>query len=381
MDYSKVLKQAWKNVISYRALWIFGVLLALTTASGSGTTLSQNAWRTDAESTGILGTGITLDVQPGENWIDAAGDAWAEAKAEIRGDIAEANQDLTRLFREELGLDWRVDILRFFTVMLWIALVLFIVGRVLHYMSDASLIKMVDDQEQTGEKRSVGEGFGMGWSLASWRLFLIDLVVDIPAAIVFLVLFALVFAPLLLWGFGISEIGWLSVAFTSGSFFLFIFLAIVAGQAIGLLKRFAKRVCALEDAGVFESIRRGFTLLRRQIKEAGLVWLILVGVNIGYPILVGLVAILLVAVGIVVGGGLGLLSGLTANAIGAAKPVLTGFAVGVPLFLLLIILPLIFLDGLKMVFTSSTWTLTFREIRALAGLKAEALPEPKAKKK
>ena len=39
------------------------------------------------------------------------------------------------------------------------------------------------------------------------------------------------------------------------------------------------------------------------------------------------------------------------------------------------------LDGLKEVFISSTWTLAYRELRALAGLKAEALPEPAAKKK
>ncbi len=70
---------------------------------------------------------------------------------------------------------------------------------------------------------------------------------------------------------------------------------------------------------------------------------------------------------------------LTANALGAAQPILTGFSVGVPLFLLLIILPLLLLGGLKEVFVSSTWTLTYRELRALSGLKAEALPEPAAK--
>jgi len=158
-------------------------------------------------------------------------------------------------------------------------------------------------------------------------------------------------------------------AFTSGLFFLFIFLAIIASQAIGLLKQFARRVCALEDAGVFDSVRRGFKLLRKQLKEAGLMWLILVGVNIGYPIVVGIFAILLFAIAAVIGGGIGLLSGLTANALGAAQPILTGFSVGVPLFLLLIILPLLLLGGLKEVFVSSTWT----------GLKAEALPEPAAK--
>lgn len=377
MDYSKVLKQAWKNVISYRALWIFGILLALTTASGSGTTLSQSAWRTDADSPGILGTGITLNPQPGESLGEAFRHAWAEARAEMRREIAQANRELTQFFRDDLGLDWQADILKFLTALLWIVVILFLAGRVLHYISETSLIKMVDNQEVTGEQRRVGEGFGMGWSRTSWRLFLIDLVIDIPAAIVFLILFALVFAPLLLWGLGIAEIGWMSVAFTSGLFFLFIFLAIIAGQGINLLKQFAKRTCALEDAGVFASVGRGFNLLRKQIKEAGLIWLILVGVSIVYPMGVGIVALLLIAVGIVVGGGIGLLSGLTANALGAASPILIGFAVGVPLFMLVLILPLVFLGGLKMVFTSSTWTLTYRELRTIAGLETNDLPEPK----
>jgi hypothetical protein len=376
MDYAKVLKQAWKNVISYRALWIFGILLALTTASTSNAALSQSSWA-DEDRQGLLGTGITLDWQRGdETFWEAFSDAWADARIEMRRGFAEANRELTTLFRQDLGLNWQVDILKFLTVLLWVAVSLYIAGRVLHYMSETALIKMVDDQEQTGEKRRGRDGWRMAWSRTSWRLFLIDLVIDIPAAIVFLILFALVFAPLLLWGLGITEVGLLSVAFTSGLFFLFIFLAIIAGQAIKLLKQFARRTCALEDAGVFDSIGRGFKLLRKQLKEAGLVWLILVGVNIGYPILVGIFAILLLAIAVVIGGGLGLLSGLTANALGAASPILTGFAVGVPLFLLVMIIPLVFLDGLKMVFVSSTWTLTYREVRTLAGLKAEALPEP-----
>ncbi len=380
MDYSKVLKQAWKNVISYRALWIFGVLLALTTASGgaSGTIPSQSAWKTDGEQPGLMGTGITLDRQPGESWGEVLREAFGEARTEFQSGITEANRELSTALKSELGLDWQVDILKFLTVLLWIVVIFYLVGKVIRYMSETALIKMVDDQEQTGEQRRGREGFRMGWSRTSWRLFLIDLVIDIPTAIVFLILFALVFAPLLLWGLGISEIGWLSVAFTSGLFFLFIFLAIVAGQVIGLLKQFARRACALEDTGVFASVGRGFKLLRGNIKESGLVWLILVGVNIGYPIVVGIFAVLLMAVAVLIGGGIGLLSGLTANALGAAQPILTGFSVGIPLFLLVMILPLLLLDGLKMVFVSSTWTLTYRELRAIAGLEPEALPEPEA---
>ena len=35
MNYTKALKRAWETTWRYRALWIFGVILALTTISWS----------------------------------------------------------------------------------------------------------------------------------------------------------------------------------------------------------------------------------------------------------------------------------------------------------------------------------------------------------
>mgnify|MGYP000659292038 CR=1 FL=1 len=34
MDYVKILKRAWETTWRYRALWVFGIILAITTASG-----------------------------------------------------------------------------------------------------------------------------------------------------------------------------------------------------------------------------------------------------------------------------------------------------------------------------------------------------------
>ena len=34
MDYGKILKRSWNILWSYRALWFFGILIALTTAGG-----------------------------------------------------------------------------------------------------------------------------------------------------------------------------------------------------------------------------------------------------------------------------------------------------------------------------------------------------------
>jgi hypothetical protein len=378
MDYTKVLKQAWKNVINYRALWVFGLILALTTVSSTSTLLSDRARQEEGDWEGFMGTGVTLDIQPGDNCWEAFGEAFEEMGDEFQKGIDEADEDLTKLFKEEWDMDIQSDFLKFLTVMLWIAVVFFVVGRVLRYVSETALIMMVNDREETGEQLRIRDGFRLGWSLTSWRLFLIELIINIPTALVFMILFAAIFTPLLLLALGITEVSVFSGVLTSGLFFIFIFLAIIAAQVIRLVKHFARRECAVKKLSPIDAIRSGFNLVKGNLKDVGIIWLVLIGVNIGWPVLMGIFAILLIAIDIVVSGVLGLLGGLTANLAGAAEPVLVGFLVGIPLFMLLLIIPLLFLNGLKEVFESSTWTLTYRELRALTGLKAEAVPEPDA---
>jgi hypothetical protein len=194
-----------------------------------------------------------------------------------------------------------------------------------------------------------------------------------------MLLFALIFVPLFLVGSGVLSLGVIGLVLTSGLFFLFIFTVVVLGQVIELMKQFIRRACAIEGLGVMASIRTGFRMVRGQLKEAGLIWLVLLGVNIVWPLALGLSAILLVAVAIVVGGGLGLLSALTAGVFGAASAPVAGLVVGIPIFLLVLILPLLLLDGLREVFVSSTWTLTYREfqsIESLTGLPDLEMPAP-----
>ena len=48
----------------------------------------------------------------------------------------------------------------------------------------------------------------------------------------------------------------------------------------------ARRACLIEGLGVFASIWRGIRLFRAQLGGVGLTWLILLGVDLVYPILV-----------------------------------------------------------------------------------------------
>lgn len=45
MNHQQILKRAWHILWNYRAIWVFGILLALTTASGGGG--GQSGWRSN----------------------------------------------------------------------------------------------------------------------------------------------------------------------------------------------------------------------------------------------------------------------------------------------------------------------------------------------
>jgi hypothetical protein len=228
---------------------------------------------------------------------------------------------------------------------------------------------MVDGREETGEQVGVGQGFRLGWSRTAWRLFLIDLTFGIPIFVVFLAMFAVAVAFMLPW-FGGTGSAFLTVA-AIGLFFLTILMAILVGIVLGLLKPFFRRASALGELGVFASIRQGYRVVRQNLKDAGLMWLIMLGIGLGWAIVIVPVALLLIVSGTVLGGIAGLM-------VGGLTGTLWGVITGVIVFLLVFITPMVFLEGLREVFNSSTWTITYRELRALGNLEPEEVVEVEA---
>jgi ABC-type spermidine/putrescine transport system permease subunit I len=107
-------------------------------------------------------------------------------------------------------------------------------------------------------------------------------------------------------------------------------------------------------------------------------WLIMVGLGLGWMIVMIPVTILLVVVGAMLGGFPALLvGGLASLFFEGAVPWILAAAVGIPIFILVVAVPGLFLGGLAEVFKSSVWTLTYRELRALESLETEPgqLPE------
>jgi hypothetical protein len=233
MDYTKVLKRAWHTVWNYRALWIFGIILALTTTSWSAWEWLQRSDDSDGNHEAnslvyVLPNGSTIEIPGREDaWGDDGGDVvfnykhQADDRPYHKGDIIinynpPDDYSVGVVSRSKEGhlhlelLEARPEVVStIITIGIALAcliVLLIIVAAIARYVAETALIRMVDDYE-TGQKHSVREGFRMGWSRTAFRLFLIRLVIGLPVAVAFILLFVLAAAPLLLWTTKSTAIG------------------------------------------------------------------------------------------------------------------------------------------------------------------------------
>jgi len=324
MEYTKVLKQAWHLVWNYRALWVFGVILALTTGGGAGG--GQSIYR--------------------------------------ERDFPPARQ----LHIEQIPAGVVSTLIALGVGVACAMVILIIAATVARYVAETALIRMVDDYEAAGEKRGVRQGFRMGWSRTALRLFLIDLLTTLPVAVAFILLFLLALAPLLLWVTESTAARVMGTVAAIGLGLLVILLAIVVGVSLSVLKRFFRRACVLERVEVIESIRRGYSMVRQHLGDVAILWLIMLGLGIAWAMLMIPVVLVLMVVGGVLGGLPALAVGALATLVyeGALPWVLAG-VVGIPIFILVLVAPLTFLSGLWEVFRSSVWTLAYRRLPATLG--------------
>ena len=355
MDPVKILKRAWYILWSYRALWVFGLILALATAGSSGGGSNRGSrYSVDSENQQMP---LPQDLEQG---------------------MQEFTQEMERLFNEG---PQNVDIPREELVaLIWIAvaftLIMIVLGIIVaigRHVSETAVIRMVDEYEGTDTKMTVRQGFRIGWSRASWRLFLINLIISLPAILLTLIL--------LLAGIGIFfavENG--SLTFTAfsviamiGVVFLLIFAVVVLTIFLHLLRHFFWRVSVLEGLGVQDALRRGWEMVRENWKNVGLMWLVMIGLGIVWAI--GSIILMIVSLPIVA------LTFIIAVFI-AAIPVLLlvgffslflsnvlawvlGIIFVLPVFFTIAFFPWLVLGSWQSVFTSTVWTLTYREIKAL----------------
>ena len=373
MRTTEILKQAWQNVRQYRALWLFGIVLALVTASwGSAFFVSPDDGEIEYD------RGITIQREDNETFRQAWKRAWKQA-------FDEENVRLNRALEELLepwNVQTNVDLEKVLITGAAVIVSLWILAAALRYMSRVALIRMVDHQDETGEKQSVRQGLKLAWSRSAWQLFFIELLANLVGIAAVTLVFVLIFSPLPLWVDGSEEIVFAGSIITGALFFIAIFATIMASMAITLVKLFARRACALEGLGVAASLHRGYKMVRRHFRELLPMGLVGLAINLSWPTVVGCFLILLFGVGILLGGLPALAAGkLIALASAGDTAIFVALGLGLLILGAVLAAPLVWLDGMRQVFLSSIWTLSFRELREMestADESATVQPRPRA---
>jgi hypothetical protein len=393
MDIMNVLKKSWDNVMHYRSLWIFGIIFALTTFSFPyimvfGNFADNEVDDRSQEQTFTVVTPssnhikVTGNLDFGEVVIDRVviiyhgqvpdyepqdGDLllhW-DADKSLAYTIVSSKPDGTLDYHRRTVNPKLISSIAGLLILTGIVIVIvYVLAKVAHYVSATTLIWMVNRERQIRSKLSILQGLRSGWSRAALRVFLIDLVINILLGLVVILLLFLAAVPLMLTipGDGLQVL--VGVFLSSGLFMLVIIAMILGSAVIYMVRVFVHRACVIEDLGVSRALSVGVRTMRSDLMSAGITWLLWFAIQICWPILLLPVVFLLLSMALVISSLPGLLvSGITALFTTGGLPVLLGIIAGMMMFILTLALPLIILNGLREVFISSMWTLTYRAIR------------------
>jgi len=332
MNHINILKRALNITINYRALWIFGILLALTSGSGSGSGGGSNS--------------SSPNTDPNFNWQNPF------------GEFPRISPELANMW---IGIAIGLACLLLITIL---------IGAIARYVSETALIRMVDEHENSGEQLTIRQGFRLGWSRAAWKMFLMDLLVVVSFVTVFVLLLALAALPLLVWLTENTPLQVIGTLVSAGSILLLVFAAIVAGLAITLIMIFARRACALDNLGVRASLRRGYEMVKQRLGDLVMMGVMMFGIGLLWIIVTIPVIIAIIIVAALIAGLPALLAGSIAGFFTqGTTPWIVAAIIGVPIFLVAVIIPGALIGGWQKVFSSSAWTLTYREALALEQIK------------
>jgi hypothetical protein len=396
MKYSDILKQSWQILWNYRLLWIFGFIVALTTFPYQGISDWNDQWqagegtiiRTDENTVRFPGFDATVDLAPGGVITVLPRDGSEPTVIHTEGGLSIELPDGTeRDLREVLAYvtdalpaEITQVVVGSLVVIAVVILGVVLVAALLRYPAEAGLITAVNEQAKSKKKAGFRELLRMGWSRTAWRFFLIDVAVRLPLLAFFALMFILALGPFAL-SLSSDPKGWI-IGFVASAFLVAgtLFLVVITGWLVSLFTLFFRRACALEGLGVTAAIVRGFQVVFGNIKDVVVMTLLMLGTYIGWavaaiPVLVLMIPIFLV---LIVLGGLVAMTVLFPTA-GVAQLFLNdvvawvlGGSVALVIFIPIVAAPFTFLSGLLMVYQSSAWTLTYRELMALDSAPAKA---------
>ncbi|MBE7551577.1 MAG: hypothetical protein HS126_10945 [Anaerolineales bacterium] len=313
MRHTDILKQAFRITWRYRPLWLFGFLLALC-GGGSG------------------GGG-------GGNFNFSSGGG--EGDFGNLPNIPEIDPNL---------------VIAVVVGFICLILLLAVVGVVVQQVTRTALIGMVRQIKDT-EAVTVRDGWRFGWSNRAWRIFLLSLLIGIPATILTIGLILLALSPLLLLFLDNTASTVLSIMLTVFACIFVFILLIIVGVILAPIQELAWRRIALDQRGVIDGLREAVTLIRQRLKDVAIIWLLMFGVGLVWGIgsLIVVLPVSLIAAALLGGIPAGLVYLISQSGWGAA-------IAGVPLALLALIVVSSAANGLYLIYQSAVWTLAYLEL-------------------
>ena len=338
MEYGRIIKRSLEILWRHKVLWVFGIAAGLW-AGGSG------------------GGGSSPNLQYMMNSQDMDG-----FHHMFPGGLAPSS-------------GWLAALVPILLLVLLFAIALFIVGIIVRYTSLGALAGMVNDIEDR-EETSFRAGLSIGWARLL-RLLGIDLVLFVVTFVVMMFfgilivlgLFIVIGPTIALASIGkaatVLAVLW-AIATGIGLLLLLILVTLALTAISTLIREFAFRAAVIDNQGVFDALGTSWQLTWGNIWRVGLMWLLLLGINLAIALFTVPLALL---VSLVIGAAVGIPILLLRAMSAAMGPILAvGIVFAIPLVLLVIGVSALF-SGVYTVFGSSVWTLTYRE---LCGPRAEA---------
>jgi hypothetical protein len=310
MDYSVILKRAWKIIWKYKILWIFGILGSCT-ARQSGGSFSGNNFNYRGNNNNFNSPSLhNMQLPPAvREWL-------------LQIDRLADNGQL-----------W-VYMVIFFIALLLLIIVLRLIFLAVGTVGEIGLINGVWDVEEGAEKLAFRALLSKGWK-SFWKVILFKIVLAVAWFIVGIVVLILTIATL-----------------CCGAIVL-IPAMMVLQFAVWVLTELVMVTMVAEEKPVFEAIETTWALFKKNWMNSGIMGIILAVINIVVSIVIaipGILAALPVIFGVIASSSSHSYEGL-----------LTSILITVGL--LLLYMPFsIFFYGVLVSYLNSAWVLTYRNL-------------------
>lgn len=355
------LKRAWQILWNYKGLWIFAFLFALAGGVGGGG-----------------GGGGNTGYRFSENYRNT--DHYRNFQFNPQF------SELNHWFQQNIQ-PWFATEEKAITTILWIVGTLVVLGilvglllALVRYPAETAMIRMTDEYDRSGVQYKFKQGWKLGWNRRAFRIWVIDLIISIPAILFVLLIVGAVLITFL--GGQYTQRATLP-AMIIALFCLALPFALLMAF-LWLLRQFVIRAAALEDTSIGESFKAGWDLFKRNWKNALLMWLVVIGVGmvggialmLAFFILIPTYAIMAIPGAIVaaVPGAIGY--GVTSLFNAQVWPWIIGGLVALPFFFIIAFSPLTFVAGIYQLFITNVWTVTYRSFKQMSVMPVPAVNPP-----